>query len=176
MADLLFDTTILIDLFRNDPRVDRYLEGLLDETGLVTHAMVKAEVLVGLGDSRELGKFDRLFRRFELVHATQGDSEEALAWLRRLHLSHKVGFPDCLIAATAIRMDLPVVTLNLRHFRLFKGLRVVRPYCGGRVGHAPRCGGAKTSGLMAGLCARAGRVYSRFRSDLGPDWCYEFSR
>ena len=128
MADLLFDTTILIDLFQDDPRVGRYLGGLPDDTGLTTHAVVKAEVMVGLSDSRELGKFDRLFRRFELLHVTEADSETAISWLRRLHLSHKVGFPDCLIAATAIRVGVPVVTLNVRHFRLFKGLKVIRPY------------------------------------------------
>ena len=107
----------------------------------MTHAVVKAEVMVGLSDSRELGKFDRLFRRFELLHVTEADSEAAIAWLRRLHLSHKVGFPDCLIAATAIRVGVPVVTLNLRHFRLFKALEGDSTVLRAGAEDAPRCGG-----------------------------------
>jgi tRNA(fMet)-specific endonuclease VapC len=126
--NLLFDSTFLIDLFRDDPRPEQYLGDLPDSTGLFAHAMVKIELLLGLQNARELGKFDRLFRRFELLHPNEDDSAAAIASLRRLHLSHKIGFPDCLIAATAVRMALPVVTLNVRHFRLFPGLQVVKPY------------------------------------------------
>ena len=48
--------------------------------------------------------------------------------LGQLHLSYDVDLPDCLIAATALRLNLAVVTINDRHFRLFKGLKVLRPY------------------------------------------------
>ena len=128
MAELLLDTTILIDVLRDEPKAHRYLAGLPDETELLTHAIVHAEILVGLASARELGPVDRLFRRFDLLHANEADSLAALHWLRRLHLSHRVGFPDCLIVATALRRKLPVLTTNDRHFRLFKGLRVIRPY------------------------------------------------
>jgi len=128
MADFLFDTTILIDLLRDDHRAEAYLNDLPDDTGLYTHAMVKIEVLLGIHSAKELGKFDRLFRQFELLHPNDADSATSLASLRRLHLSHKIGYPDCIIAATAIRHGLPVVTINDRHFRLFHGLKVLRPY------------------------------------------------
>ncbi len=128
MTDYLFDSTLLIDLLRDDARAEAYLAGLPDDTGLSTHALVKAEVLVGLWNTKELGKFDRLFRKFELLHANEADSAAALLALRRLNFSHKIGLPDCLIAATALRLALPVVTINDRHFRLFPGLRVIRPY------------------------------------------------
>jgi len=128
MTDYLFDSTLLIDLLRDDARAEAYLAGLPDDTGLFTHAMVKVEVLVGLRSTKELGKFDRLFRKFELLHANEADSAAALAALRRLNFSHKIGLPDCLIAATALRLALPVVTINDRHYRLFPGLKVIRPY------------------------------------------------
>lgn len=48
--------------------------------------------------------------------------------LLRFHLSHDLGFGDCLIGTTALRLKLPVATINDRHFRLFKSLKVIRPY------------------------------------------------
>ncbi len=51
-----------------------------------------------------------------------------MVFAKRYSLSHGVGWPDCLIAATALRLGLPVVTLNDKRFKVFKGLRVVRPY------------------------------------------------
>jgi len=128
MDERIFDTTLLIDLLRDNAKAEAYLERLPDETGLLTHAMVMAEVLEGISDSRELGRLDRTFRRFDLLHASEADSRVALRFLRHLHLSHRIGFPDCLIAATAIRLGVPVVTTNDRHFRLFTGLKVIRPY------------------------------------------------
>jgi predicted nucleic acid-binding protein len=39
-----------------------------------------------------------------------------------------VDWPDCQIAATALRLGLEVFTQNLKHFAAFAGLRVVRAY------------------------------------------------
>jgi len=65
---------------------------------------------------------------FHVNQPTEHDFAAALDWLMRLHLSHRIGFPDCLIASSALRLGVPVVTLNDRHFRLFRGLTVIRPY------------------------------------------------
>ena len=35
---------------------------------------------------------------------------------------------DCLIAATCLRLGLPLVTVNDKHFRPIRRLRVIRPY------------------------------------------------
>jgi predicted nucleic acid-binding protein len=52
----------------------------------------------------------------------------ALNLYRQFRLSHGVDWPDCQIAATASRLDVEVVTTNLKHFNAFPGLRVARPY------------------------------------------------
>jgi predicted nucleic acid-binding protein len=48
--------------------------------------------------------------------------------LAGFRLSHGVGWPDCLIAATAIRLGRPVATTNVKHFTPFPNLQVIRPY------------------------------------------------
>jgi predicted nucleic acid-binding protein len=90
--------------------------------------MVEAEVIEGTLDSRDLIRSRRAFRSFNIIHATEADGATAIEWLARVHLSLGVGFHDCLIASTALRLNLTVVTTNDRDFRLFKGLRVIRPY------------------------------------------------
>ncbi|HVS71407.1 MAG TPA: PIN domain-containing protein [Phycisphaerae bacterium] len=92
---LLLDTTLIIDWLRDDPRAERFIASLEDDTLLATHAIVQAEVLEGLRNAKELGECDRLFRQFEIIHPDESDSARALAWLRRLHFSHRIGFPDC---------------------------------------------------------------------------------
>ncbi|HVU63084.1 MAG TPA: PIN domain-containing protein [Phycisphaerales bacterium] len=88
----------------------------------------EAEVIAGARNRRDLRDLSEVLDRFDRVRVVPGDFDHCVAFAKRHTLSHGVGWPDCLIAATALRLALPVVTLNDRHFRLFRGLRVVRPY------------------------------------------------
>jgi hypothetical protein len=47
---------------------------------------------------------------------------------RQFRLSNEVDWPDCQIAATALRLDAEVFTQNVKHFTAFPGLRVVKAY------------------------------------------------
>jgi predicted nucleic acid-binding protein len=122
MADVLVDATIIIDATNNHPRAVRYIDDLVVSRSAFTHAQVAAEVITVTRDSKELARLQKFLRRFQLSHADENDSREAMVFLARFHLSHDLGFGDCLIGATALRLGLPVATLNVRHFRLFKGL------------------------------------------------------
>ncbi|MCL2646214.1 MAG: PIN domain-containing protein [Phycisphaerales bacterium] len=128
MTELLFDSSIVIDA-ANDHRdaLDYVRDHLMAEVAVI-HAFTFAEVIVGTNDARELFRLRRFLRPFRIEYPTVEDWPDALNFFEHLHLSHKVDLPDCLIAATALRLNLPVATVNDRHFRLFKGLTVIRPY------------------------------------------------
>ncbi len=128
MADTLIDATILIDATNKHRQALDYVEARLLAGEAVTHAQAAAELLSGTRDSREQARLLRFLRQFMLLHADEMDSQSALRYLMRFHLSHDLGFGDCLIGSTALRLDLPVATINDRHFRLFPGLKVIRPY------------------------------------------------
>jgi tRNA(fMet)-specific endonuclease VapC len=128
MSDTLIDATIMIDAANQHPKALNYIEKLLLAGEAFTHAQVAAEVLSGTRDARELTRLLRFLRQFMVLHASELDSQCALPFLTRFHLSHDLGFGDCLIGTTALRLKLPVATLNVRHFRLFPGLQVIRPY------------------------------------------------
>ena len=129
MADaLLIDSTVLIDEQRGEARARAFLEPLLTRGAALIHPVSAAEALAGVNDRRELAALDELVARFKLAHTRHTDFTAAIAYVRLFALSHRVGWPDCLIAATALRLRLPVVTVNDRHFRVLRGLSVIRPY------------------------------------------------
>ncbi len=128
MSDLLIDSSIIIDASNQHRRALSFIRDALTSQTCAIHAVTFAEVIVGTRDSRELFRLRRFLRPFILESPIPEDWPVALDHLARLHLSHDVDLPDCLIAATAIRLDIPVSTVNDRHFRLFKGLKVIRPY------------------------------------------------
>ncbi|HVX84014.1 MAG TPA: PIN domain-containing protein [Phycisphaerae bacterium] len=127
MPDLI-DSSVVIDAAKDHPEALAYVRQSLLAGSAALHAVTLAEVIVGTRDSRELFRLRRILRPFDVEYPVVPDGTLALEYLGRLHLSHDVDLPDCLIASTALRLDHSVVTVNDRHFRLFKGLKVIRPY------------------------------------------------
>jgi predicted nucleic acid-binding protein len=128
MPDVLVDSSVIIDHLRGRPQATSYLANLESSGALATHAVVVAEVLSGARDSREQRDIDQLFQHFSLLTVSEADSRDSLTLLRQFRLSHGVGWLDCLIASTAIRLAVPVANLNIKHFAVFPGLRVFAPY------------------------------------------------
>jgi len=56
------------------------------------------------------------------------DMNVALDLLRAYSLAHRIGWADCFIAATCLRLRIPLVTFNDKHFKPIPGLSVLRPY------------------------------------------------
>ena len=127
MIRLLIDAAVLIDVFNGVEAAATFArEQPVSTMGL--HPVVEAEVLAGARSRANLRWLIEAMTRFPRVHATHEDFDHCSAFIRRYHLSHGIGWPDCLIAATAMRLGLPVATTNLKHFRAIRGLKVVRPY------------------------------------------------
>ena len=106
----------------------RFLEPLFRDQSLLLHPVVLAEVLVGARNRRHLQDLDKSLADIPLLIVKSKDFHTALDLVRLPSLAHSTGWADCLIAATALRMDVAVVTINDKHFRPIADLRVLRPY------------------------------------------------
>ena len=128
MTDPVIDSAVIIDYMHEHAAARAFLDPALRAGDAVIHTITAAEVLMGVRDARDLRQTDRFLRQFVLVAPTAEDSLHSLQLLRGLKLSHGIGWPDCLIAATCLRVGRPLATTNVKHFRAVQGLRVVRPY------------------------------------------------
>ena len=106
----------------------QYLDGLLRTGELATHPVVVAEVLTGARNRQEQEAVDVLFSRFKVIELSADDVSASLDLVRAHRLRWGVGWLDCLIAATALRMGLPVAALNIKHFSVLGDLILQRPY------------------------------------------------
>ncbi len=124
----LVETTILVDFLRGAAAAAAYLDEARPHGTLVCSAVTAAELTVGARDRADLRKIRQFLARFQVEPISAADSTRALKWLGRLFHSHGIGFHDCLIAAAAVRLHIPVATLNEKHFRAIPSVKVVRPY------------------------------------------------
>lgn len=128
MSNLLIDTTVVVDYLRGLTVAVHYLDQLKLSAIPVTHTVVVAEAVAGARDLRDLRFIEGFLAPFQILRFDESDADVSIDLLKRFRLSHGVGWPDCLIAATALRHALTVVTTNVKHFSPIPNRQVIRPY------------------------------------------------
>jgi predicted nucleic acid-binding protein len=121
----LVDTAIVIDLLRAFPPAAAWI-GAQDQLAICQ--VVWIEVLEGVVDKNRQRLALQMLEKFDQVETNSQDTAQAIELLKSFRLSHGVDGYDCLIAAASLRLDLPLYTLNLKHFTPMIGTLAVKPY------------------------------------------------
>ncbi len=124
---ILVDTDILIDVGRKAKeavdRIDKEEQVSVVGTSVVT----QLELIVGCQNKKELNTLKRFLRRFEIISLNKNITNKSVELLYQYRLSHGLLIADSLIAATAITMNIPLVSKNQQDYRFIKGLQLL-PY------------------------------------------------
>lgn len=123
----LLDTSILVDLSRGLSGAVQWMQSQTNTT-FGFSVLVAMEMVEGTRDTADLRRVRKLITRFPVIHLTPADCEWAQQQHAQLHLSHNLGFVDALIAAPNVRLNIPLYTLNLKHFSPMPGIKALRPY------------------------------------------------
>lgn len=120
------DTSVLIDVLRGSEPAAALLAGRRATGALHSSIVVKAEVLSGMR-AKEETRTRTLLSSIEWHDVDNTIAEKAGELGRRWLSSHNsIDVADLLIAATAITLDFPLLTCNVKHFPMFPDLQ--RPY------------------------------------------------
>lgn len=84
--------------------------------------------MIGVTNKRAQVETLDLLNRFETLYVTQEDQDWAMESVERFQFSHHIGMNDCLIAAVAYRMQVPLYTHNLKDMTPLLGTLAVQPY------------------------------------------------
>jgi predicted nucleic acid-binding protein len=118
---MVYDTDALILLHRGHPPVIRLAEADTDRRVSVQVAMEFLQAAPDKARQKELKGF--LARQgFALTPITEPISLKALELVEQHSLGEGLRAGDAIIAATALEVDMPLCTGNLKHFRPIKGL------------------------------------------------------
>jgi predicted nucleic acid-binding protein len=89
-------------------------------------------------EGEERSRLERFLRAFEILPLDQRLAVQGGLYRRDYSKSHNVGLADALIAATATQRQVPLVTLNRKHFPMLQDVLV--PYHKGQANPAPNKG------------------------------------
>jgi tRNA(fMet)-specific endonuclease VapC len=120
---LLVDTNILIDYLRQKPEAVAFVDQY-GKAALALSPIVVMEIFQGVLDKADLQRTRKALNGFVVLDMDSSIVRLAMELQQQYILSHQLGIPDALIAATALIYDLDLRTYNLKDFRFIPGIRL----------------------------------------------------
>lgn len=113
---MLIDTDVLIEYLRDNERIVRkFTEAYKKEKKLCFSPITRAEIIAGQRKGED-EITSRLFGLMECLKIDDAIGHKAGEYMKAYRASHSAEIADALIAATAYVMDLPLWTLNKKHY------------------------------------------------------------
>ncbi len=113
----LVDTSVLIDFFRKSDKANSKLILLIDKGyKFCISAITEYEIYTG-ATAAQIAYWNKFLENIEVLNFDSSCVYKAVAINKALKVkSEQIGMADLFIAATAISNNLPVATLNTKHF------------------------------------------------------------
>jgi tRNA(fMet)-specific endonuclease VapC len=123
---VLVDTSILIDYYRKTDKANSVWVGLVREGYACSiSAITKYEIYSGATPG-QLGFWDKILQSVTVIPFDEDAVNTAVAINAKLKRKQKqIELADLFIAATAIARNLPIATLNRKHFGRVDELTIV---------------------------------------------------
>jgi len=120
------DTSVFIDYFRNSKKENTLLSKLSKEYTIVITAITNFEIMVGVNKATE--KFwNEILKNISVLPFGEKESEIATELFKQLKKENKIiGIQDIFIAASCLSHQLPLATLNARHFERISKLKIIK--------------------------------------------------
>jgi predicted nucleic acid-binding protein len=123
---MLLDTDIMVDYLRGHPPARIWFASYAQPIALP--GLVAMELLQGCRNLVEQRRLERELQRFTLYWPTAADCQRAFHDFSAFYLSHGIQLLDTLIADTAVGVNEPLATFNIKHYGVISALTTVQPY------------------------------------------------
>ena len=123
---ICLDTSVLIDYYRKKDKSKSLFFKLTERYTLFAISAI-TEYELYLGNSEEQNIFwDKFFSQITVLPFDTKVAKNAANIYKQLKAKNKlIEAPDILIAGTAMQYDLPLATLNCKHFERINGLKLI---------------------------------------------------
>jgi len=124
---IVIDTDILIDISRGiTTAIERLKKEELNHQ-LSISIITKMELIIGCRNKREADILNKFLQRFYLINIDNNISRQAHKLIEKYYLSHGLLIADAFIAATAISLNIPLLSKNQKDYRFISQLNLL-PY------------------------------------------------
>jgi predicted nucleic acid-binding protein len=125
---ILMDTDVAVDIIRGHPPAVGWLQGLGVAAPMGLPGLVVMELMQGCRNRVEQNRVEQFYRPYPVYWLTEADCQRALQDFGAYYLSHRLGLLDALIAHTAVGLNEPLATFNVKHYGVIAGLQTIQPH------------------------------------------------
>jgi predicted nucleic acid-binding protein len=123
---VIVDTDILIDFSLDRPDAVQTM-AILEENYTITVSVITAmELYAGCRSKKDLRIVDLLLSEIHIELVTKTASEKAFEQMKTFRSSHGVEINDMLIAATAMTLEVKLISKNQKHYMFLPGLDLLK--------------------------------------------------
>jgi len=119
---ILCDSNVMIDWINHKQKAVNDLQWI--EGYIALSIITEYEIIAGAKDMAMQRRFEKLLGNYTIISLDHKISLLGISLYKKYKLSHGLDMPDSLIAATAIELDMPLLTYNTKDFRFISGVRL----------------------------------------------------
>lgn len=118
---MIFDTDVLIWMLRGNDKAAAAIES---DSRPSLSVLTYMELLQGSRDKRESAVIRRAMNHFEVIPLSAEIGYRGSLYMEQLALKVALTPIDAMIAATAVELQIPLCTANVKHFRAIADLSI----------------------------------------------------
>jgi tRNA(fMet)-specific endonuclease VapC len=125
---ILLDTSVLIEFFRRKYKENSFFYQLAQKhQSFAISAITRMEILAGV-NQQQIDFWDTFFQKIEVLPFNTECANQSALLIKQLKATNQLlEIPDIMIAGTAIAKQLPLATLNVKHFARMQGVLLITP-------------------------------------------------
>ena len=123
---ICLDTSVLIDYYRKKDKSKSLLFDLMEkDTVFAVSAITEYELYIGNSPEQNIFWNDFFSQIVILQFDTKSVKHSINIYKQLKQQNNLIDIPDILIAGTALQNNIPLATLNRKHFERINGLRII---------------------------------------------------
>ena len=119
---------VIIDaeVLRKNPLAKSFISNEVGSQNIILSCIAVAEIQQGASNKEDLQQINKILKQYILVPIDYSISNIFATLCEKFTLCHSSGIPDTLIAATALHYNLPLLSINQKHFKHRPNLILVK--------------------------------------------------
>lgn len=123
---VIIDADVIIELFRENVLAKAFMINEIGNENIILSYITIAEILQGANNKENLHQINKFLKQYIVVPIDYSISDIFSSLFQRYVLSHNAGIADTLVAATALHYNLPLLSMNQKHFRHIPDLKLLK--------------------------------------------------
>ena len=123
---VIIDADVIIELLRKNPLAKSFILNEVGNKNIVLSCITIAEIQQGARNKEDLQRINKLLRQYIIVPINYSISDIFEKLFEKFILSHDSKIPDTLVASTALHYNLPLLSINQKHFKHIPDLSLVK--------------------------------------------------